>query len=148
MKLWKKILIGIFVLVAIVIGVAAYGLYKIGDTYTEKIEPEMKRYVQMTKEQQDEYVIIHMEEFMGNFLEPEELQPFQEILKNNPEVRQAAIDWGRSACAILIIDSKDISAGLSPEDNVKYEAEREEYQQRYDKFRKLLKENQVIDSDN
>ena len=148
MKLWKKILIGIFVLIVVVIGVAAYGIYKIGDTYTEKIEPEMKRYVQMTEEQQDEYVIIHMEEFMGNFLEPEELQPFQEIMKNNSEVRQAGIDWGRSACAILISDSKDISAGLSPENKVKYETEKEEYQQRYDKFRKLLKQNQIIDSDN
>ncbi|MBR2179067.1 MAG: hypothetical protein IJ862_01555 [Selenomonadaceae bacterium] len=147
MKLWKKILIGIFVLMMIGLGIVVYGLSKVSDMYTEKIEPEMQRYVQMTTEEQDEFVIVHIGDLMGNFLKPDELQSFQELMTDDPEIRQAGIDWGRSACAVFIRDSENISAELSPEDKAKYIDEAEEYQQRFDRFHELLQEAQV-QSDN
>ena len=148
MKLWKKILIALLVLAVVGIGLLFYGVSKMGDVFTEKIEPEMKIYVQLTKEEQDEYVITHMEELFGNFLDPEELQSFQDDMNNDPEYRQACIDYGRSICATFIVDSKDIFSGLSPEDKAAYYSEKEEYRQRYERFKTLENQNQGIDSEN
>ena len=143
MKLWKKILIAFSILAVIGVGLVAYGIYKIEGTYTEKIVPDMKRYVQMTKEQQDEYVITHMEELLTTTSQPEELKYFQEAMKNDPEFRQAGVDWGRSICAVFIDMSEEISAGLSAEDKARYKAEAEENDTRGDKFTKLLEQNKI-----
>lgn len=148
MKLWKKILIGFFILAVIGIGLAAYGVSKISDTYTEKIEPDMKRYVQMTKEEQNEYVLVHMEELLATASQPEELKYFQEAIKNNPEFRQAGIDWGRSICAIFIVMSEEISGGLSEEEKAMYKAEADARNERDEKFTKMLEQNQVTKSKN
>ncbi|MBR4695302.1 MAG: hypothetical protein IKR65_01790 [Selenomonadaceae bacterium] len=142
MKLWKKILIAVVILGVIGIGFAGYGLYKMGTAYKEKIEPDMKQYVQMTKEEQDKYVITHMEDLLvaiqsGN---DKDLQSDLDAVRNNPEVRQAGIDWGRSICASLIDMSDDISEGLSEEAKALYKAEAEAGEKRSDKFTKLLKE--------
>ena len=147
MKLWKKILIALLALAVVGIGLVFYGLSKMGDVFTEKIEPEMKTYVLLTKEEQDEYVITHMEELFGNFLEPEELQSFQDDMNNDPEFCQAFIDYGRSICATFIVDSKEIFSGLSAEDKAAYFSEKEEYQQRLDRFRALVNQKQGIDSE-
>ena len=48
MKLLKKILIGIVVLIMIGVGLIGFGVFEAKKTYTEKIEPDMKRYVTMT----------------------------------------------------------------------------------------------------
>ena len=143
MKLWKKILIAFSILAVIGVGLVAYGIYKIEGTYTEKIVPDMKRYVQMTKEQQDEYVVTHMEDLMMTTLQSEEFKSFQKAMKDNPELRQAGIDWGRSICAVFISMSEDIFAGLSEEDKAKYKAEAEENDTRGDKFTKLLEQNKI-----
>ena len=142
MKLWKKILIAFSILAVIGIGIFAYGIYKIEGTYTEKIVPEMKRYVQMTKEQQDEYVITHMEELLTTTSQPEDLKYFQEAMKNDPEFRQAGVDWGRSICAVLIDMSEEISEGLSAEDKAKYKAEADARDERNDRFTKMLEQSQ------
>ena len=143
MKLWKKILIAFSILAVIGVGLVAYGIYKIEGTYTEKIVPDMKRYVQMTKEQQDEYVVTHMEDLMMTTLQSEEFKSFQKAMKDNPELRQAGIDWGRSICAVFISMSEEIFAGLSEEDKAKYKAEAEENDTRGDKFTKLLEQNKI-----
>ena len=147
MKLWKKILIGFFILAIIGIGLAAYGVSKISDTYTEKIEPEMKRYVQMTKEEQDKYLITQMEEIIVNVGDPEDLQSFRDDMNNDPEFRQVFIDFERSFCANFIVRSKDIFSGLSPEDKVAYFSEKEEYWQRSDRLKELQKQKRAVESD-
>ena len=57
MKLWKKILIAIIVLSAIGIGLIGFGIFEAHEAYKNKIEPDMKRYVTMTQQEQDEYVL-------------------------------------------------------------------------------------------
>ena len=143
LKLWKKILIALLALAVVGIGLVFYEGY----VFTKKMEPKIKTYVLLTKEEQDEYVITHMEKLFGNFLESEELQSYQDIMNNDPKVRQAGIDWGRSACATFIVDSEEIFSGLSSEDKAAYYTEKEEYQQRFYRFRTLLKQNQNIDSE-
>ena len=142
MKLWKKILIAFSILAVIGVGLVAYGIYKIEGTYTEKIVPDMKRYVQMTKEQQDEYIVTHMEKLMMT-LNSEDFQHLQKAMNNDPELRQAGIDWGRSICAVFISMSEDIFAELSAEEKVKYKIEAEENNTRGDKFTKLLEQNKI-----
>ncbi len=141
MKLWKKILIALLALAVVGIGLVFYEIY----VPTKKMESEMKTYVQLTKEEQDEFVITLMEETIFEFKNPEESQAFQDMMNNDPEVRQAGIDWGRSACARVIVNSEDIFSGLSSEDKAAYYAEEEEYEQRYDRFKALVKQNPSID---
>ncbi len=146
MKLWKKILIALLALAVVGIGLIFYGASKM--EFKEKIEPEMKTYVLLTKEDQDEYVLTHMDELFGNFLEPEDMQSFRDDMNNDPEFRQASIDYGRSICATFIVDSEDIFSGLSPEDKAAYHSEKEEYRQRFERFKALVNQNQGIDSEN
>ncbi len=143
MKLWKKILIGVVILGVIGLGFAGYGIYKMGTAYKEKIEPDMKQYVQMTKEEQDKYVITHMEDFLMAIQsgDDKDLQSDLDAVRNNPEIRQAGIDWGRSICASLIDMSDDISGELSEDAKALYKAEADAGEKRSDKFTKLLKEN-------
>lgn len=139
-KLWKKIFIALLALAVVGIGLFFYERHVL----TEKMESEMKTYVQLTKEEQDEFVVTLMEETIFEFKDLEELQTFQDIMNNDPEVRQAGIDWGRSACARFIVHSKNIFSGLSLEDKTAYYAEEEEYQQRYDRFKALINQNPGI----
>ena len=76
-------------------------------------------------------------------LQSEEFKSFQKAMKDNPELRQAGIDWGRSICAVFISMSEEIFAGLSEEDKAKYKAEAEENDTRGDKFTKLLEQNKI-----
>ena len=62
MNLWKKILIGVFILAAIVVGLVGFGIFKAHQAYTEKIVPDMKRYVTMTQQEQDQYVMSKLGE--------------------------------------------------------------------------------------
>ncbi len=147
MKLREKILIALLALVTLALvgtGLVFYGV----DVLTEKIESEMKIYVQMTKEEQDKYVITQMEEIIMimNFKDPEDLQSFRDTMNNDPEFRQVCIDWGRSACAKFIVDSEDIFPGLSSEDKLAYFSEKEEYWQRSDRL-KNFSQKRAVDSD-
>lgn len=139
MKLWKKILIGVAILAALGLGLLGYGTMKVADVYSEKIKPDMQRYVQMTREDQDKYVIDHLQELMkATQNEDSDATVMLEAMQNNPDVRQAGIEMGRSVCASLIGLSDDIMDSLSPEDKKKYEQEAKALDSRTDRFEELL----------
>ena len=142
MKLWKKILIGVVVLAAIVVGLVGYGIFKIGTTYTQKIEPDMRRYVQMTTEEQDRYVIEHMDDFMELLSkksgDPEDRARL-EAMKNDPVLRRASIEWGRAVCAAIIKDVSNIQESLPPQERAKYEREAERLDDCTEKLTALMK---------
>ena len=91
MKLWKKILIGIVVLTMIGIGLIGFGVFEAKKAYTEKIEPDMKRYVTMTRQEQDEYVLSKLGELYTLSYKRNtspEGQAALNALQNDPAIRQ------------------------------------------------------------
>ena len=126
MKLWKKVLIGVAILAALGIGLLGYGVWKVSDVYEQKIQPDMQRYVQMTKEEQDKYVIAHMEDLLKSIQSDdtdEKVKLEYEAIEKDPASRQAAIEVGRSMCAVLLSASDDITSKLTAADKAKYEEE-------------------------
>lgn len=141
MKLWKKILIGVFVLVVLAVGAVGFGIFKAHKAYTEKIEPDMKRYVTMTQQEQDQYVLSKLEDFYGlayQMNNSEEGKKAVEAMRNDPAIRQAGLVWGRSLCATIIKDSSDISANLSAAEKAKYVKEAEDFDDKSKRFQKEL----------
>ena len=140
MKLWKKILIGVGILVLLGLGVLAYGLMKAGDVYTEKIEPDMVKYVQMTKEEQDKYVINHMEDLF-KAIQRDDLNTGRELeaMQKDENVRQAGVALGRSFCAGFINMSENITSKLTPEDKAKFKQEEADLEARRKHFDEVVK---------
>ena len=126
MKWWKKLLIAVGILAALGIGLMGYGVWKVSDVYEQKIQPDMQRYVQMNKEEQDKYVISHMEDLMKSLKSDdtdEKTKLVSEAIEKDPATRQAAIEVGRSLCAVLLSASDDITSKLTAADKAKYEEE-------------------------
>lgn len=126
MKLWKKILIGVFVLIVIAVGLVGFGMFKGYQAYKEQIEPDMLRYVKMTQQEQDQYVLTKLVDFYGFVYQRDNSEKGQatlDALTNDPAVRQAGLIWGRAICATIIKDNWDISSTLSAADRAKYARE-------------------------
>ena len=137
MKTWKKVVIGLGVLGVLLIGILGYGIMKVSDSVTQKLEPDMQQYVKMSTEEQNQYVLQHMDQFMATLrahdTKNEEAATFDAV-HNDPAVRQAGLEWGRSLCAIVVVNSNSISSELDPAEKAKYEKEADEQDQRGDKF--------------
>lgn len=146
----KKILMGIGVLA--ILGVVAVGgfSYYAYDKVTAVIEkrmPEFRQYVTMTTEEQNAYVSKNIDEiyeemldlFGGNSLEKSELKSALNEMDKNPELKQAKINWGRSAVARLIfLNFDDIVKNLSPEVLEKLKADEEAYEVNLLEYRKQM----------
>ena len=126
MKLWKKILIGVFVLAVVVAAFVGFGIYKSYQTYTQTIAPDMRRYVTMTQQEQDQYVLSKLGDLYGLVYRLDDSakgQAARDALVNDPAIRQAGLIWGRAICATIILDDWNISNTLSPADRAKYARE-------------------------
>lgn len=143
MKWWKKLLIAVGILAALGLGLIGYGVSKVSDVYEEKIQPDMQRYVQMTKAEQDEYVIAHMEDLMKSIQSDdtdEKVKLETEAIEKDPASRQAAVEVGRSMCAVLLSASEDITSKLSAADKAKYEEEGKALEARGKAFDKAVED--------
>ena len=141
MKLWKKILIGVFVLAVVAVGVTGFGLFKGYQAYKEKIEPDMKRYVTMTQQEQDAYVMSKMGDFCDFLYQrqsSDEKRSRLEAMENDPAVRRAALVWGRGICAAIIKDNWSISSTLSAADRAKYEREADDLDDKGERMQKEM----------
>ena len=141
MQWWKKLLIALGILLVLGLGLLGYGAMKMSDVYTETIKPDMEAYVQMTEEEQDKYVLNHMEKLMQAVkAEDKEVQIEVEAMQNDPATREAGIALGRSMCALLLSASDDITSSLSAADKAKYEEEGKAIDARGKQFEKLVEE--------
>lgn len=141
MKLWKKILIGIFVLAVIVFGLVGFGIFKAHQAYTEKILPDMKRYVTMTEQEQDQYVLSKLGDlyrFAYQINDSAAEKETFEAVQNDPAARQAGLVWGRAVCANIIKDDKNISPTLSAAEKAKYEKEAEDLHEKGERWKKEM----------
>lgn len=144
MKHWDKSYIGAFLLLDILfVGFIGFDIFKTHQMYTEKIEPDMKRYATMTQQEQDQYFMSKLGVIYSLFYRmddsAEEVGAVLDAMQNDPAVRQASLTWGRALCATIINDSKDISATLSAADREKFEKEADDLDDKGERFRKELK---------
>ena len=135
----KKILIAVVILA--VIGIAGF-LYvgnKI-DNAVKAREPEFRQYITMTVEQQNAYVEKNIDAFMQFVITEADKKGREkfEQLKNDPEVRVAAINFGRSIVASFIVASEPIAKDLAEDVKAKLKAEAAEVEARGDKYKALL----------
>jgi hypothetical protein len=142
MKLWKKLLIGVLVLVALGIGIVGYGLFKMQKLYTEKIAPDMVRYTQMTSAEQDKYIVSRMEDLTMMIAGDDKDgtgKAVVEAMEKDPALRQAGIVWGRAICASIIKDNDDLSSRLTPAQKEQYKKEAEDLDDKSEHFQNMMR---------
>ena len=135
----KKLLIGIGILAVICVAGMFFFGNKINTFITEK-EPEFRQYLAMSREEQNAYVEKHMNELMQmvmNYSQDQAKVAYEKI-KNDPEVRAAAIEFGRSIVAGFIMASDKIVADLSDELKAQIQSEVNAVQSRGDNYKALL----------
>lgn len=147
MKWWQKLLITLGILMALGLGLLVYGAFKVGDIYTEKVEPELKSYVQMDKEQQDKYILSRMEELMKGVKEEDESSKISvkmqlEAMEKDETIRRAGVEMGRSLCAKLIGLTDSVNSTLSPEAKAAYEREADALEARSKVFEDMVEDYQ------
>ncbi len=116
-------------------------MVQVGNAIADKIETDIPKYVKMTTEEQNEYVISHFDDMMIMLEKSDKDKDGKVILeamRNDPTVRQAGIEWGRSICATLVKDMDSVSSSLPKADLEKYAKEADESKARGDKFVKLI----------
>ena len=145
----KKILIVVGILAVIGVIFIVGGLYKAGNQMTaefEKREPEFRQYITMTVEEQNTYVSKNINEVYSSILKlagvsDEEMAALLntlEELDKIPEVKQAKINWGRSAVARFILDIENIRKDLSEDVLKQLQAESDEYEPRLSEYKKQI----------
>ena len=145
----KKILIIVGILAVVGVIFVIGGLYKAGNQMTaefEKREPEFRQYITMTVEEQNAYVSENINEVYSSILKlagvsDEEMAALLntlEELDKIPEVKQAKINWGRSAVARFILDIENIRKDLSEDVLKQLQAESDEYENRLSEYKKQI----------
>ena len=137
----KKILaiVGAVVIVAVVVlGVTTCGIMKVADEALKEREPQLREYVKMTEEQQNDYVSKNMDDLTASIAaEDQKARKNLEKMKNVPEYRAACLKLGRSIMAMYIISSEPVTADLSEDDKAKYQAESDQLAANLDALSKV-----------
>ena len=136
MKTWKKVLIGVVVLGAVVVALLGYGALKMTDEFMAKMEPDMRQYVQMDTVGQNKYIETHLDGLLSALKDKNNSEDTRltEAVMNDPQVRQAGIEWGRSICAYIVLGNEAIANELSPDVKAKFEQEAAEQDNRANRF--------------
>ena len=144
----KKILaiVGAIVIVAVVVlGVTTCGIMKVADEALKEREPQLREYVKMTEEQQNDYVSKNMDDIIATVaaeaktdsVEDQNARKNFEKVKNDPEYRASCLKLGRSIMAMYIISSEPVTADLSEDDKAKYQAESDQLAANLDALSKV-----------
>lgn len=143
--MFKKILLVVLVLLAIIGAFTIYGSYKVVDNAIKLKEPQMRQYVQMDEAAQNKYIVDNYLEIMdgvdinkdGTPEEKAELELLKQV-NTAPDVRQALVEMGRSLMATAVLMSDNVTNELSADDKAKYQQERSQLETRLEKYNKLL----------
>lgn len=135
----KKILIAVGILAVLgIVGIVFIG-NKI-DSALKAREPEFRQYLTMTVEEQNAYVEQNIDIFLQMMMQKadEKGQAAFDKIKNDPEVRAAAVEFGRSIVAGFIMASEPIVKDMAEDVKAQIKAEADEIESRGDKYTKLL----------
>lgn len=136
----KKVLIAFGILA--IIGII--GLLFVGnkiDTAIKEREPEFRQYLSMTAEEQNAYIEQNMNNLMQMIMTEadEKGRAAFEKIKNDPELHAAAIEFGRSIVAGLIMASEPIVKDMKEDIKARIQAEADALEARSDKYSELMK---------
>lgn len=141
----KKILLGVVVLGVVIVAVLGYGTYKVADDFMKEKEPLLRQYVQMDVDAQNKFITDNVSGLLAGIDidkdgKPEDKEQLELMKKanENPEIKQALADVGRSFLASVIVNYDPIKNTLNAEDQAKYQKESEQFDARLDKYTKLL----------
>ncbi|MCR5833567.1 MAG: hypothetical protein K6G55_02850 [Selenomonadaceae bacterium] len=139
----KKIFIGMITLgVGILVGFtsAHYIKYQTVDDMIAEKQDDFKYYMTLSHEEQNEYVLKHINEILTlvrreakTEQEKIELQNIVES-EDNPVLKKAMIEFGRSIMATGIVASETIFQGLSEEVKLRYENESGKLSYRFENY--------------
>lgn len=140
----KKILIVLGILG--VVGIIFFALisYVFVQGVNEKIkdkEPEFRKYLTMTVEEQNSYVENNLDSLMSTVIKDAKTQEDKdaaEKIKKDPEAKKAGMELGRSIVAKMILSSDAIVADLKEDEKSKLNAESEKFSDRFDSYLKIL----------
>jgi len=143
--MFKKILLVVLVLLAIIGAFTIYGSYKVVDNAIKLKEPQMRQYVQMDEAAQNKYIVDNYVEIMDGVDINKDGTPEQkaelELLKQvntAPDVRKALVEMGRSLMATAVLMSDNVTNELSADDKAKYKQERDQLTARLEKYSDLI----------
>ena len=143
--MFKKILLVIVVLLAIIGAFTIYGSYKVVDNAIQAKEPQLRQYVQMDEAAQNKYIVDNYMEIMDGIDINKDGTPEQkaelELLKQvntAPDVRKALVEMGRSLMATAVLMSDNVTNELSADDKAKYQQERDQLTARLEKYSDLV----------
>ncbi len=143
--MWKKVLLVILVILAIIGAFTIYGSYKVVDNAIQAKEPQLRQYVQMDEAAQNKYIVDNYTDIMDGVDINKDGTPEQkaelELLKQvntAPDVRKALVEMGRSLMATAVLMSDNVTNELSAEDKAKYQQERSQLETRLEKYGNLI----------
>ena len=143
--MWKKVLLAILVILAIIGAFTIYGSYKVVDNAIQAKEPQLRQYVQMDEAAQNKYIVDNYIDIMDGVDINKDGTPEQkaelELLKQvntAPDVRKALVEMGRSLMATAVLMSDNVTNELSAEDKAKYQQERSQLETRLEKYGELV----------
>lgn len=131
---------GLAFVIFVVFGVTTCGILKITEDFFTELEPEMKQYVQMTMQEQNEYVEKHLDEILrkiDTYTEATEKENWETVMKD-PQVNEVGLRLGRALCATTIVGLDSIRATLTPEQIETYQKEADSLQEVGDEFKNVL----------
>lgn len=137
----KKILIGVGILAVLgVIFIVGAGYYAMNKIIEEK-EPEFRKYITMTTEEQNSYVENNLDFLLSAVIQDaktdEEKATFEKI-KADPEVKKSGVELGRAILAKMILSSDVIVSELNEETKSKLQAESEEVSKRFEIYSNIM----------
>ena len=140
----KKVLLTIVALLIVGGALMIYGTYKVTDEALKEKEPILRQYVQMTEEQQNNYIIEHVDEIIDQAAtsnKPEEKAGAEilEATKNDPAVQKAVVDLGRALLAAAVMHSEPLVKDMNDSLKAKFQKEKDDLTNRLEKYSDALK---------
>ena len=137
----KKIVIGVVILGIAAVAFLAFSTVYVVDEAIKQKEPELRQYVQMTDEQQWNYVMNNFNAILADAkLEQDmssedrkQLEGFERI-KDDPAVQKATVELGRCILAKALMRSEAIVKDMSADVKEKYQKEADELMTRMDNY--------------
>ena len=127
-------------MLAVVAGVTTCGILKTTENFFNELEPDMKQYVQMAEQEQNEYVKKHLDEILrkiDKYTEATEKETWAVIVKD-PEFQEKGTKLGRALCATTLLGLDSIRATLTAEQLDAYQKESDSLSDAGDEFAKVL----------
>lgn len=140
----KKILI-VFAILGVIslvfFALVSYVFVQGVDETLKKKEPEFRKYLTMTVEEQNSYIENNLDFLMDNVIKdsktPEEKEAAEKV-KADPLAKKTGVELGRSIMAKLILSSDAIVADLKEDEKSKLNSESEKLSERFDTYSKVL----------